>query len=236
MCGRYFRPAQAARTRFSVNATMLMMDPPDHTRLRRLVLKAFMSRAVERLRPGIERITDELLDGLERAAADGPMDLVESFAMPLPVRVIGDLLGVPAALRDSFRTAGEPLLSSIHPGEVATASAALATLLRRLIRDKRQDPGRDLLTALIEARDNGDQLSDDELLTTAYLLILAWVRNHGEPHRKRHPGLTAKPVAACRAAPNHPCCPLRWKSFCATRVRSTSPPSDSPLFRSEWAT
>jgi cytochrome P450 len=168
-----FPPGTGGAHTFPVNATMLMTDPPDHTRLRRLVLKAFTSRAVERLRPGIERITDELLDNLERAAADGPVDLVEFFAMPLPVRVIGDLLGVPAALRDRFRTAVEPLLSTVDPSEVGTASEALATLLRKLIHEKRQDPRRDLLTALIEARHNGDQLSDDELLTTAYLLILA---------------------------------------------------------------
>ena len=168
-----FPPGTGGAHTFSVNATMLMTDPPDHTRLRRLVVKAFTSRAVERLRPDIERITDELLDSVERAAADGTVYLVESFAMPIPVRVIGDLLAVPAALRLSFRSAVEPLLTSIDPDEVAAASAALVTLLRRLIHDKRQDPGRDLLTALIEARDNGDQLSDDELLRTAYLLILA---------------------------------------------------------------
>jgi cytochrome P450 len=168
-----FPPGTGGAHTFSLNATMLMADPPDHTRLRRLVIKAFTSRAVERLRPDIERITDELLDGIERAAADGPVDLVESFAMPIPVRVIGDLLGVPPALRLGFRTAVEPLLTSIDPDEVATASAALVTLLRRLVHDKWLQPGSDLLTALIEARDDGDRLSDDELLTTAYLLILA---------------------------------------------------------------
>jgi cytochrome P450 len=168
-----FPPGTGGAHMFAVNATMLMTDPPDHTRLRRLVVKAFTSRAVERLRPDIERITDELLDGLERAAADGPVDLIESFAMPIPVQVIGDLLGVPAVLRLSFRTAVEPLLTSTDAGEVAKASAALVSLLRRLIHDKSQKPGRDLLTAMMEARDNGDQLSDDELLTTAYLLILA---------------------------------------------------------------
>jgi cytochrome P450 len=166
-----FPPGTGGAHTFPVNATMLMTDPPDHTRLRRLVTKAFTSRAVERLRPDIELITDELLDGLERV--DGPVDLVESFAMPLPVRVIGDLLGVPAALRHSFRIAVEPLLTSIDPDEAAAGSASLTSLLRRLIHDKRHDPDEDLLTALIEARDNGDLLSDYELLTTAYLLILA---------------------------------------------------------------
>ncbi len=107
--------------------------------------------------PCIERITDELFDSLESAAADGPVDLVESFAMPLPVRVIGGVLGVPAVLRHSFRTAVEPLLTSTDPDEVA--SAALAALLRRLIHDKRQDPGRDLLTALMSGCARGEALS-----------------------------------------------------------------------------
>ena len=94
--------------------------------------------------------------------------------MPIPVRVIGDLLGVPAVLRLSFRTAVEPLLTRDRSGRGGQRPRRRwPTLLRRLIRDKRHDPGRDLVTALIEARDNGDQLSDDELLTTAYLLILA---------------------------------------------------------------
>lgn len=158
---------------FSIDATMLQQDPPDHTRLRRLVVKAFTAGAVERMRPGIERITDELLDTLQCAAALGPVDLVESFARPLPLRVIGDLLGVPAALRDRFRTAVEPLLASTHPDEVATASAVLTTLLRQLIAQKRHDPGTDLLTALVDARDNGNRLSESELLATTYLLILA---------------------------------------------------------------
>ena len=92
-----------------------MTDPPDHTRLRRLVVKAFTSRAVEKLRPGIERIADELLDNVERAAASGTVDLVESFAVPLPMRVIGDLLGVPPVLRHHFKTAVDPLLSSVDP-------------------------------------------------------------------------------------------------------------------------
>jgi cytochrome P450 len=150
-----------------------MTDPPDHTRLRRLVVKAFKSRAVEKVRPGIERIAHELLDNVERAAASGTVDLVESFAVPLPMRVIGDLLGVPpvaaAPLQDRRRPTAfltQPrrnrriLGLPDHAGEPTDAA-------------KRQDPGSDLLTALIEARDDGDQLSDGELVTTAYLLILA---------------------------------------------------------------
>jgi cytochrome P450 len=168
-----FPPGTGGNHTFPLNASMLMTDPPDHTRLRRLVVKAFTSRAVEKLRPGIERIADELLDQVERAAASGPVDLVESFAVPLPMRVIGDLLGVPPVLRHHFKTAVDPLLSSLDPGEIAESWDSLTTLVSRLIAAKRQDPGSDLLTALIEARDDGDQLSDDELVTTAYLLVLA---------------------------------------------------------------
>ncbi|MGE2816091.1 cytochrome P450 family protein [Mycobacterium heidelbergense] len=168
-----FPPGTGGAHAFSIDATMLQQDPPEHTRLRRLVVKAFTAGAVERMRPGIERITEELLDTLEGAAAVGPVDLVESLARPLPLRVIGDCLGVPATMRDRFRTAVEPLLSSIRPDEVATASAILTTLMRQLIAQKRHDPGPDLLSALVDARDNGDRLSEGELLATTYLLILA---------------------------------------------------------------
>lgn len=168
-----FPPGTGAAHTAALNATMLSTDPPDHTRLRRLVVKAFTSRAVEKLRPGIDKIADELLDEIEKAATTGPVDLVETYAVPLPMRIIGDLLGVPTELRHSFKSAVEPQLSSVDPDEIAESWAAMGTVLRRLISDKRRHPGTDLLTGLIEARDGDDRLSDDELLRMAYLLILA---------------------------------------------------------------
>ena len=156
----------------SLNVNMLLRDPPDHTRLRRLVSKAFTAGAVERLRPRIERITEELLDGIEARAAEGAVDLMEFFGAPLPMGVIGELLGVAWADREKFRTAVDPVLTTTDPDELRTAMGTLTTLLSALIAGKREGPADDLLTALVQVSDSGDRLSEDELLATAYLLIL----------------------------------------------------------------
>ena len=168
-----FPPGTDGSHASSLNVNMLLKDPPDHTRLRRLVSKAFTARAVEQLRAGIEQIADELLDGIELGVADGAVDLMEQFAAPLPIRVIGELLGVPTADRDNFKTGVEPVLSNTNADELRTALAGLTTLLSDLIAGKRERPAGDLLTALVQVTDSGDQLSEDELLATAYLLILA---------------------------------------------------------------
>jgi cytochrome P450 len=157
----------------STNATMLMSDPPDHTRLRRLVVKAFAARAVDKLRPRIEQIADELLDAVAAAAKTGPVDLRASFAAPLPIRVIGELLGVPYAERERFQALSEPLLTTLDANTVAAAQASLMELLSELIASKRRHPTEDLLTALAQATEDGDRLTEDELLRTAYLLIFA---------------------------------------------------------------
>ena len=143
-----FPPGTDGSHASSLNVNMLLKDPPDHTRLRRLVSKAFTARAVEQLRAGIERIADELLDGIELGAADGAVDLMEDFAAPLPIRVIGELLGVSAADRDIFKTGVEPVLTTTNAEELRTALAGLTTLLSDLIADKRERPADDLLTAL----------------------------------------------------------------------------------------
>ena len=156
-----------------LHASMLMTDPPDHTRLRRLVVGAFNARAVEKLRPQIVGIADELLDAVEDAAAAGPVDLMTSFAAPLPVQVIGELLGVPAADRDRFRTAVGRLLTTLDPRKVAAVETSVMEVLTAVIASKRQHPADDLLTALVQATEDGDRLTEDELLTTTYLLISA---------------------------------------------------------------
>jgi cytochrome P450 len=168
-----FPPGTEGPHASSLNVNMLLRDPPDHTRLRRLVTKAFTTRAVERLRPQIERITDELLDGIEARAAEGAVDMMEFFGAPLPIRVIGELLGVAWADREKFRTAVDPVLTTTDPDELRTAMTTLTTLLSALIASKREKPADDVLTALVQVSDSGDQLSEDELLATAYLLILA---------------------------------------------------------------
>lgn len=155
------------------NLTMLQMDPPDHTRLRRLVVKAFTPRVVARMAPLIAQIADELLEDVAAVANNGEVDLIQSFAAPLPIRVIGELLGIPARESERFRNLVDPLLTSLDRAEVDAAETALTGLLRGFIEAKRQAPSQDLLSALVTATDHGDQLSEEELLATTYLLILA---------------------------------------------------------------
>jgi cytochrome P450 len=168
-----FPPGGAGAHGSLFNKTMLHMDPPDHTRLRRLVVKAFTPRVVEGMTARIAEIADELLDGVAAAANSGPVDLMESFAAPLPMRVIGELLGVPTGEGERFRNLVDPLLTRLDPAETDGAQSALSDLLQGLIASKRQTPGQDLLTALVAATEDNDRLSEDELLAMTYLLILA---------------------------------------------------------------
>lgn len=154
--------------------TMLAMDPPDHTRLRGLMAKAFTSRRVERLRPRVQEITDGLLDGI---AARGAADLIEDLAVPLPVRVICELLGVPASDRARFRewtaVLTVPALTSearAHRREVARAFNGYLT---EVIAERRARPEDDLVSALITARDGDAALTEPELLSGIALLLIA---------------------------------------------------------------
>jgi cytochrome P450 len=141
--------------------SMLFVDPPDHTRLRTLVNKAFTPAAVERLRPRVEAIVAGLLD---RVAGAGAMDVVEELAYPLPVTVICELFGVPEADRDRFRAWSrglvhllDPLVASDALERALRARLALRGYLRELIAERRAHPTGDLLTALIAAEDQGHQ-------------------------------------------------------------------------------
>ncbi|MFG1851835.1 cytochrome P450 [Actinomadura geliboluensis] len=154
--------------------TMLAMDPPDHTRLRGLMAKAFTSRRVERLRPRVQEITDGLLDGI---AARGAADLIEDLAVPLPVQVICELLGVPASDRARFRewtaVLTVPALTSearAHRREVARAFNGYLT---EVIAERRARPEDDLVSALINARDGDAALTGPELLAGIALLLIA---------------------------------------------------------------
>jgi pimeloyl-[acyl-carrier protein] synthase len=157
--------------------SMLFVDPPDHTRLRTLVNKAFTPAAVERLRPRVEAIVAGLLD---RVAGAGAMDVVEDLAYPLPVTVICELFGVPEADHDRFRAWSRGLVRLLDP-LVATdalegalrARLALRGYLRELIAERRAHPTGDLLTALIAAEDEGHQLSEAELVSMCVLLLVA---------------------------------------------------------------
>ena len=150
---------------------MLNSDPPDHERLRRLVNKAFTARRVERLRPRITSITAELLDAMP---TQGEVDLLASFAFPLPITVICELLGIPVADRDDFRRWSATTLSDTATAEQVQAdAAAMISYFRALLTVKRQQPADDLLSALILARDEGDRLDENELLSMMFLLLVA---------------------------------------------------------------
>lgn len=151
---------------------MLNLDPPDHTRLRRLVVTAFTPRRVAALRPRIASITDELLD----AMSDGPAetDLIEPFAFPLSVTVICELIGVGVGDRELFREWSETLLSSRGTRQESRAAAVnMYEYFTHLVAERRRSPVDDLLSALIAARDSGDSLSEHELLAMMFLLLVA---------------------------------------------------------------
>jgi cytochrome P450 len=155
---------------------MLASDPPDHTRLRKLVSHAFTPGRVAALRPRVQAITDELLDALD-AAPGQPVDLVDGFAFPLPIIVICELLGVPVGDRDRLRALIAAMFASpMAPANDPQARAAadeIADYLRGVIDQRRRNPGEDLFSGLIAARDGGDRLEEAELLSTAWLLVVA---------------------------------------------------------------
>lgn len=154
--------------------TMLGLDPPDHTRLRGLVAKAFTPRRVEALRPRVRRIAHELLDDI---ADRDEADLIDAFAFPLPIIVICELLGVPAADRADFREWTAILTVPIASREMAArrraAAIAFNDYVRGIFADRRGRPRDDLISALLAARDGAARLSERELLNTITLLLVA---------------------------------------------------------------
>ena len=156
---------------------MLTVDPPDHTRLRGLVSKAFSPRRIEGLRPRIQTIVDDLLDGIAADGADSRVDLVSRFAFPLPFTVICELLGVPESERGALGTGLTGMLVPTSTPEqyanAKVASDAVVALLEHLVEVKGRDPGDDLVSALIAARDGAERLDTQELLSTIFQLIVA---------------------------------------------------------------
>jgi cytochrome P450 len=154
---------------------MLNSDPPDHTRLRKLVNRAFTVRAISRMRPRIEAIAHALADDMEAraTAGDGTVDLLDTFAFPLPMTVICELLGVPEGERDAFRRWSNTLLSAGAAQERGAAGAAMAEFLARLVADKAANPGDDMLSAIVQATEDADRLSPREATSMAFLLLVA---------------------------------------------------------------
>jgi pimeloyl-[acyl-carrier protein] synthase len=170
-----YRPPPPHRAR--PGRSMLIVDPPDHTRLRNLVSKAFTPRMVEQLRPRIESITAGLLD---RARTRAGMDLVAEFAYPLPVIVIAEMLGVPARDRLRFQEWSaivvrglDPVRDAAEDEEVFDAREALASYLLGVVEERRREPRDDLITAMIAAEEHGDFLSVGELVAMCNLLLVA---------------------------------------------------------------
>jgi cytochrome P450 len=156
-----------------VHRHMLMTDPPDHTRLRRLVAGEFTPRRIARLAPRIQQITDELLDAMT-AGDKREADLIDSLAFPLPMTVICELLGVPELDRTVFRGWSNAIVARTDPDEMKRAYDEMPVYLTELIEAKRADPGEDMLSKLIHTVDeDGDRLSPDELVGMAVLLLVA---------------------------------------------------------------
>ncbi|MFI6763686.1 cytochrome P450 [Micromonospora sp. NPDC050417] len=176
---RFSRAAAAAHdeprsTPQRLGTGILGMDPPEHSRLRTLVAKAFTARRVERLRPRTQQIADELIDAM--IAAGPPADLVAHFATPLPIRVICELLGVPVADEHDFHRWSEAIVSttSLPPETIQQYLASLHGYMAGLIEQRHQAPTDDLLGAMVRARDEDqDRLTETEMVELAAGLLAA---------------------------------------------------------------
>ncbi len=191
-------------TMVELSRWMLFRDPPDHTRLRGLVSKAFTPRALEAVRPRVVEIVKGLVDNI---AGRGEADLITDLALPLPVTVISELLGLPiedhAQAREwaeAIAQALDPVVTEEHTTRADRAVAGLAAYIGGVVAERRRDPGPDLLSRLIEAEDGAGHLSEAELISTVSLLfgaghettrnligngMLALLRNPGELLRLR---------------------------------------------------
>jgi cytochrome P450 len=168
------KPPWLPKTVLPLTRHMLHSDPPDHTRLRALVQKAFTPTLVERLRPRIEALTEELLHAASKSKL---IDLIRQFALPIPATIIAEMLGVPVADRHKFHNWSRRMLNTsamrFRMLRILPSAWRFAGYIRRLIRIKRAAPHDDLLSGLVLAEENGQSLSDDELLAMVFLLLIA---------------------------------------------------------------
>jgi cytochrome P450 len=152
--------------------SILGMDPPEHTRLRKLIAKAFTVRRVEMMRPRVVAIVNQLIDSL--LAGPQPADLAARFSLPLPVQVICEMLGVPEADMEQFHAWSDAALGDWQrdTDQILTAMAEMYGYFAGLTQRRRSNPGDDLMTALIEARDEDDKLTEDELTALGCALLI----------------------------------------------------------------
>ncbi|MGW7242655.1 cytochrome P450 family protein [Streptomyces sp. NPDC054804] len=160
----------------ALDANLLNMDPPDHTRVRRLVSQAFTPRRIALLREPVRRTADALLDAVEPL---GRTDLIAGYAAPLPIAVICELLGVAEEDRPDFRSWTDALVvpDPTRPERAREAVQALLAFFARLLARKRAEPADDLLSAMIAVRDEEDRLSEDELMSLTFLVLFAGYEN-----------------------------------------------------------
>jgi cytochrome P450 len=165
------------RTRRAGAKSILNLDPPDHTRLRRLVSTAFTPTTIERLRGRVERMVD---DALDRAADRGSLELIDDLAFPVPFQVISEMLDMPTERADELREWSQTLTAALEPtttlADLDAADAAIGRLvpyLVEIVEERRRSPGDDVLSALVHAEEAGDRLSPDELLSFVVLLYVA---------------------------------------------------------------
>jgi len=178
---RFVQQAQTAAGEYGPTAranTMLTSDPPEHTRMRLLVSKAFLPRAIERLRPHVQNIADELLDA---APEPGRLDILMDFAYPLPVIVIAELMGVPAEHRAQFKRWSDDIVATLGGAsatpqlieQAAKSGGEIVDYFRDVIADRRRQPQDDLLTVLVGAADEDHALTEPQLLATCVTMLIA---------------------------------------------------------------
>ncbi len=172
---RWFRKLKLFK---ALQRNMLDRDPPDHTRLRALVNKAFTPRLIDQLRPRIQTLTNELLDHVQDR---GRMDLIRDYALPLPATIIAEMLGVPVEDRDRFHRWSNAMIVASTWGLLKAIPNAWSFLryLRKLVQQRRVHPQEDLVSALVRSEAAGDTLSEEELVAM-YALTARTCRKRGE--------------------------------------------------------
>jgi cytochrome P450 len=193
---------------FALSQHMIFTDPPDHGRLRKLVSKAFTRRRVEALRPRVQEITDELIGAV---AASGRADLVDALALPLPIRVICEMLGIPLGDRADFERHTEILTginSSSSYDDVIGAGRWFDTYFTELVDSRKKEPGDDLISAMVAAQEEDDRLTDLEVRSNAFMLLtagfetIAYLISNGVLALLRHPDVMAALQASPELMPN----------------------------------
>lgn len=161
-------------TRQMMGNHMQNADPPEHTRLRQFVAKGFTTPRMETLRPRVQTIAAELLDRMVEEAEDRTAELLSAFAFPLPLTVLCELLGLPVADRDQLHEWTDTLTGGLSSREdILTTSVALESYLRDIVAGKRREPGDDLISEMLASQAGDNGISDDELLSTLFLLVVS---------------------------------------------------------------